>query len=67
MKVETKFIIDGNETILIAENYSTKIYQAIEDTHQFYITNLDEVIADITLEDEDSIGIESEYKKRELL
>ncbi len=67
MKVETKFIIDGNETVLIAESYPTKIYQAIEDTHQFYITNLDEVVADIALEIEDSIGIESEYKKRELL
>lgn len=67
MKVETKFIIDNNETILIAESYPTRIYQAIENTHQFYITNLDEVIADINLEDEDSIGIESEYKKRELL
>ena len=67
MKVETKFIIDGNETILIAESYPIKIYQAIEDTHQFYITNLDEVIASIILEDEDSIDIESEYKKHELL
>ena len=67
MKVETKFIIDGNETILIAESYPTNIYQVIENTHQFYITNLDEVIASINLEDGDSIGIESKYKKRELL
>lgn len=67
MKVETKFIIDNNETILIAESYPIKIYQDIENTHQFYITNLDEVIASITLENEDSIDIESEYKKHELL
>lgn len=67
MKVETKFIIDNDETILIAESYPIKIYQVIENTHQFYITNLDEVIASITLENEDSIDIESEYKKHELL
>lgn len=48
-KIEHKVFIEGKEVLKIAENYSTKIYQSLEDINIFYIANYDDVVATINL------------------
>lgn len=64
MQIETKYYINGREVVLVAENYSTKIYQDINNIDQLYITSCDDVVASIF---KDNINIEEKYQKRELL
>ena len=64
MQIETKTYVNGREVILIADAYSTKIYQDINNVDQFYVTSCDDVVASIY---KDSINIEEKYQKRELL
>ena len=64
MQIETKYYIDGKEVVLVAEDYSTKIYQDISNVDQLYITSCEKVVASIS---KDNINIEEKYQKRELL
>lgn len=64
MQIETKYYINGREVVLVAEDYSTKIYQDINNVDQLYITSCDDVVASIF---KDNTNIEEKYKKRELL
>ena len=64
MQIETKYYINGREVVLVAEDYSTKIYQDISNVDQLYITSCEEVVASIS---KDNINIEEKYQKRELL
>lgn len=66
MKVEPKYYIGGKEVVLVVEACSTRIYQDIANTDQFYITSCDDVIAAINIMDT-TINIEEKYQKRELL
>lgn len=65
MKVETKYYIDGKEVVLVAEAYSTKIYQDINNVDLFYVTSCEDIVASFLYKD--NIIIEEKYKKRELL
>lgn len=64
MQIETKYYINGREVILVADDYSTKIYQDISNIDQFYVASCEDVIASIF---KDSINIEEKYQKHELL
>ena len=64
MKVEPKYYINSKEVVLVAEDYSTKIYQDINNVDQFYVVSCEDVIANIS---KDSINIEEKYQKHELL
>lgn len=64
MQIETKYYINGREVILVADAYSTKIYQDINNVDQFYVVSCEDVIANIS---KDSINIEEKYQKHELL
>lgn len=60
-KIEHKAFIEGKEVLKIAENYSTRIYQSLEDINIFYIANYDDVIATINLAGSD-MYIEANYR-----
>ena len=64
MQIETKTYVNGKEVVLVAEAYSTKIYQDINDVNQLYVTSCDDIVASIF---KDNINIEEKYLKRELL
>ena len=64
MQIETKYYIDGKEVVLVAEDYSTTIYQDTNNVNQFYVASYENVVASIS---EDKINIEEKYQKRELL
>ena len=64
MKIETKNYVNDREVVLVAEAYGTKIYQDINNVDQFYVASCDDVIASIF---KDSINIEANYQKHELL
>lgn len=64
MQIETKYYIDGKEVVLVAEDYSTKIYQDTNNVNQFYVTSYENVVVSIF---KDSIDIEEEYQKHKLL
>lgn len=66
MQVEAKYYINSKEVILIAEAYSTKIYQDTTDTNQFYITSCDDIVATMHIMDT-TIVIEEKYQKYKLL
>ena len=60
-EIEHKVFIEGKEVLKIAENYSTKIYQSLEDINIFYIANYDDVVATINLAGSE-MYIEENYK-----
>ena len=64
MQIETKYYINGREVVLVAEDYSTKIYQDTNNVNQFYVASYENVVASIS---EDNINIEEKYQKHELL
>ena len=64
MQIETKYYIDGKEVVLVAEDYSTKIYQDTNNVNQFYVASYENVVASIS---EDKINIEERYQKHKLL
>jgi len=64
MQIETKTYVNGREVILVADAYSTKIYQDAKNIGHFYVTSCDDVVASIF---KDSIDIDDKYLKRELL
>lgn len=64
-KVEHKTFVEGKEVLMVAENYSTKIYQSVENVDIFYITSCDDIVAIINLADPE-MYIKEEYKKNNL-
>lgn len=64
-KIEHKTFVEGKEVLMVAENYSTKIYQSVENVDIFYVTSCDDIVAIINLADPKMYVIE-EYKKNNL-
>ena len=64
MQIETKTYVNGREVVLVADAYSTKIYQDVNNIDQFYVTSCDDIVAIIF---KNNINIEEKYQKRELL
>ena len=64
-KVEHKTFVEGKEVLMVAENYSTKIYQSVENVDIFYVTSCDDIVAIINLANPE-MHVREEYKKNNL-